>query len=668
MRFSLNLNKTGGTAAVAGEMGMVGRTGAGIGAKAGARAGARTQVHQGGMRWVGAGFAVLALAGWAVAARAQDGVIVSHAITTFGDPPKYPADFPHLDYVNPDAPKGGEISIWTAGGYDSLNPYSVKGRAAALSSAPYEAILTGTSDEIGTVYCLLCETMEYPEDRSWVIFNLRPDVTFSDGTPMTAEDVVFSYNLFLTKGLTDFRTIFGQQVESAEVLGPNKVKFTFKPDIPTRDLPASVGGLPIMSKAHYEANNLNMEESSLTPFLGTGQYVLDRMDVGKNIVWKRNPDYWGNDLPINRGRGNFDTIRIEYYGDYQAAFEGFKAGNYTFRNEASSITWATGYDFPAIADGAVKKVELPSGAKASGQAFLFNLRREKFQDPRVREAIGLMFNFEWSNSTLFYGLYDRIHSVWENTELAATGVPTPEEVAILQPLVDEGLLPASILTDEPVMAPASGDRQLDRGNVRKASALLDEAGWTVGDDGLRRNAAGEVLTVEFLNDSPSFDRVFNPYVENLKAIGIDAKMTSIDNAQMEARTRPPQYDFDIITGNARSDYISGAELKQYYGSETADVSSFNQMGLKSPAVDRLVDVVMAAESNDSLRVATKALDRVLRAERFWVPQWYKSTHTLAYYDIFEHPETLPPYALGELDFWWYNADKAEALRASGALK
>jgi microcin C transport system substrate-binding protein len=286
----------------------------------------------------------------------------------------------------------------------------------------------------------------------------------------------------------------------------------------------------------------------------------------------------------------------------------------------------------------------------------------------VREAIGLMFNFEWSNSTLFYGLYDRIHSVWENTELAATGVPTPEEVAILQPLVDEGLLPASILTDEPVMAPASGDRQLDRGNVRKASALLDEAGWTVGDDGLRRNAAGEVLTVEFLNDSPSFDRVFNPYVENLKAIGIDAKMTSIDNAQMESRTRPPQYDFDIITGNARSDYISGAELKQYYGSETADVSSFNQMGLKSPAVDRLVDVVMAAESNDSLRVATKALDRVLRAERFWVPQWYKSTHTLAYYDIFEHPETLPPYALGELDFWWYNADKAEALRASGALK
>jgi microcin C transport system substrate-binding protein len=618
--------------------------------------------------WVGAGLLAMALAGWAVAARAQDGVIQSHAITTFGDAPKYPADFPHLDYVNPDAPKGGEISIWTAGGFDSLNPYSIKGRAAALASAPYESILTGTSDEIGAAYCLLCETMEYPEDRSWVIFNLRPNVTFADGSPLTADDVVFSFNTFLTKGLTDFRTVFGQQVESAEALAPNKVKFTFKPDVPTRDLPSLVGGLPILSKAHYEANALNMEESSMTPFLGSGQYVLDRLDVGKSITWKRNPDYWGKDLPINRGRGNFDRIRIEYYGDYQAAFEGFKAGNYTFRNEASSITWATGYDFPTVMNGQVKKVELPSGAKASGQAFLFNLRREKFQDPRVREAIGLMFNFEWSNATLFYGLYDRVHSVWENSDLAATGVPTPEEVAILQPLVDEGLLPASILTDEAVMAPSSGERQLDRANVRLASALLDEAGWTVGDDGMRRNAAGEVLKVEFLNDSPSFDRVFNPYVENLKAIGIDAVMTSIDNAQMESRTRPPSYDFDIITGNARSDYIPGSDLKQYYGSETADVSSFNAMGLKSPAVDRLIDVVMAADSNDSLRVATKALDRVLRAERFWVPQWYKSTHTIAYYDMFEHPENLPPFALGELDFWWYNADKAEALRAAGVLK
>ncbi len=618
------------------------------------------------MRWVAAGFLGLVLAGWAVTARAQD-TVVSHGISTFGEL-KYPADFAHLDYVNPDAPKGGEISQWAFGGFDSMNPYSVKGRAAALSSAPYESILTGVSDEIGAAYCLLCETLEYPSDRSWVIFNLRPEARFSDGSPLTADDVLFSYQTFLAKGLTDFRTIFAEQVEGAEVLGPHQIKFTFKAGVPTRDLPADVGGLPVLSKAHYEANKLDLEEATLTPFLGSGPYVVDRVEVGKTLVYRRNPDYWGKDLPISIGTSNFDTIRIEYYGDYNAAFEGFKAGNYTFRNEASSISWATGYDFPAVTNGQVKKVELPNGNKAPGQAFLFNLRREKFKDPRVREAIGLMFNFEWSNETLFYGIYARIHSVWENSYLAATGTPTPEEAAILQPLVDDGLLPATILTEEAVMAPSSGNRQLDRANLRKASDLLDAAGWAVGDDGLRRNAKGEVLRVEFLNDSQTFDRVINPYVENLRALGVDALMTKVDNAQMESRTRPPEYDFDIVTGNAPAGYISGSELKQYYGSGTADVSSFNQMGLKSPAVDKLVDVVMASKSNDDLIVATKALDRVLRAERFWVPQWFKDVHTVAYLDMYEHPETLPPYALGELDFWWYNAEKGEALKAAGAFK
>jgi microcin C transport system substrate-binding protein len=299
---------------------------------------------------------------------------------------------------------------------------------------------------------------------------------------------------------------------------------------------------------------------------------------------------------------------------------------------------------------------------------MFNLRRPQFQDPRVREAIGLMFNFEWANATLFYGLYARINSVWENSWLAAEGVPSPEEVAILQPLVDQGLLPASILTEPAVVAPVSGDRQMDRGNLRKASALLDEAGWTVGDDGLRRNAAGETLRLEIINDSQTFDRVINPYVENLRALGVDAKMTRIDNAQRISRMRPPEYDFDMAVGNATSNYFSGSELKQYYGSATADVSSFNMMGLKSPAVDALIEVVMASKTKDDLTTATRALDRVLRLERFWVPQWYKNTHTVAYYDMFEHPETLPPYALGELSFWWYNAEKAEALKASGVLR
>jgi microcin C transport system substrate-binding protein len=605
---------------------------------------------------------------FAYAARAEDSpTTTAIGISTFGDL-HYAADFAHLDYVNPDAPKGGEISEWAPGTFDSMNPYSVKGVAGALSSMSYESMLVGTADEIGASYCLLCSTIEYPQDRSWVIFNLRPEAKFSDGTPLTAEDVQFSFELFRTKGLSDFRAVFNEQVEGAEILDPHRIKFSFKPGVPTRDLPADVGGLPVFSKAQYQAQKLDLEESNLTPFLGSGPYVAQTIKPGERLIYTRNPDYWGKDLPIMRGQANFDSIRIEYFGDSIPAFEAFKAGAYTFRSENSSKTWATGYDFPAMATGAVQKVELPSGAKANGQAFLFNLRREKFQDPRVREAIGLMFNFEWSNQTLFYGLYARINSVWENSWLAATDAPSPEEVAILQPLVSDGLLPQSILTDPAVVAPVSSDKQLDRGNMRRASALLTEAGWTVGADGIRSNAKGEKLRVEFLNDSPSFDRVIAPFVENLKALGVDAELVNIDPAQMESRTRPPVYDFDIITGNARSGYFSGSELKQYYGSATADQSAFNVMGLKSPAVDRLIEVAMAATSKDQLTVATKALDRVLRAERFWVPQWYKDTFTVAYYDQFEHPQTLPPYALGELDFWWFNPEKAAKLKASGALK
>jgi microcin C transport system substrate-binding protein len=581
---------------------------------------------------------------------------------------KYPADFKHLDYVNPDAPKGGEISEWAMGGFDSLNPFSVKGVGAALSTVMLESILTGTADEIGAAYCLLCETLEYPEDRSWVIFNLRPEARFSDGTPLTADDVLFSYETFLAKGLTDFRTVLAKQVEKVEVLDTHRIKFTFRADFPKRDLIQDVGGLPVLSKAQYERDGLDLEQSTLKPWIGSGPYMFDRMETGRTLVYRRNPDYWGADLPINRGRNNFDTIRIEYFADGAAAFEAFKSGVYTFRNENSAKQWATGYDFPALTKGHAVKAELPNGNKASGQAFLFNLRREKFQDPRVREAIGMMFNFEWSNQTLFYGQYARINSVWENSWLAANGAPSPEEAAILKPLVDEGLLPASILTDEAVMAPVSSERQLDRKNLRAASKLLDDAGWPVGADGLRRNAKGEVLRVEMLNDDPAFDRVINPVIENLRALGIDALNTKVDPAQMESRTRPPAYDFDLITGNARSNYISGSELKQYFGSETANVSAFNLMGLQSPAVDRLIDVVLAAGSNDELTVATKALDRVLRAERFWIPQWYKNTHTVAYYDMYAHPEALPPYALGEMDFWWYDADKAAALKSAGAIK
>ena len=618
--------------------------------------------------WMNAGLLVVVAAGWAVAARAET-TIVAHGISTFGQL-KYPADFKHLEYVNPDAPKGGEISEWAPGTFDSMNPYSVKGVSAALASAPYENILTSTSDEIGAAYCLMCDTMEYPEDRSWVIFNLRKDVKFSDGSPMTAADVLFSYELFRDKGIAEYRSVFNDKFKLVEVLDPYRVKFTFTPGTNFRDMPASAGSLTVISKAYYEAKKQDLEESSLVPFLGTGAYMLDSMKPGQQIIYKLNPDYWAKDLPHGIGRNNFDRIRIEYFGDDTAAMEAFKSGLYTFRNENSSKNWATAYDFENLSNGSVIKTELPNGAIASGQAFLFNLRREKFQDPRVREAIGLMFNFEWSNQTLFYGLYARINSIWENTQMAAVGPASAAQAAILQPLIDEGLLDASILTDDAIMGSVSNaDKALDRGNLRKASALLDEAGWAVGDDGMRRNAKGEKLVVEFLEDTPTFERVISPYVENLRALGVDASLNLIDPAQMSQRTDPPAFDFDIIVGNAvNGGYEPGAELKQAYASVTANNSTRNRAGIANPAVDKLTDLIEGAKTREDLDVVTQSLDRVLRSLKFWVPQWYKNTHTVAYYDQIEHPETLPPYALGEMDFWWFNAEKADKLKASGVLK
>jgi microcin C transport system substrate-binding protein len=600
------------------------------------------------------------------AARAQD-TIVSHGISTFGNL-KYPADFAHLDYANPDAPKGGEFSQWAFGTFDSMNPYSVQGVSGALASLPYESILTSTADEIGSSYCLLCTTMEYPADRAWVIFNLRQDVKFSDGSPMTAEDVVFSYNLFREKGIAEFRSVFNEKVQSVELLDPYRVKFTFTPGISFRDMPATVGSLTLFSKADYETNNRDLEKSSLEPFLGTGQYKLDSMVTGTRLIYRRNPDYWGNASPFSIGTGNFDTIRVEYFGDSDAAFEGFKSGAYTFRTENSSKQWATGYDFPNLKAGWVKKEEIANGNIASGQAFLFNMRLEKFQDVRVREAIGLMFNFEWSNETLFYGLYARINSIWDNTQMAAVGPASPAEAALLQPLIDEGLLDASVLTDEAVMAPvSSATSQLDRANLRKASALLDEAGWAVGDDGMRRNAKGEVLSVEFLEASPSFERVINPYVENLKALGIDARLNMVDPAQQSQRTDPPNFDFDIISGGAVNGYEPGGEMEQAYSSVTRDNSTRNRAGVADPAVDRILQLVINAKTREELDVATQVLDRVLRRIHFWVPEWNKSVYTVAYFDIYGRPEAPPTFALGEMSLWWYDAQKAEKLRAAGVL-
>ena len=599
----------------------------------------------------------------AMSLRADEAITKTHGFNFFGEL-KYPADYKHLDYVNPDAPKGGEISIWTMGTFDSFNPYTRKGRAGALASAPFESLLEGTSDEVGTSYGLLAETLEYPEDQSWVIFNMRPEARFSDGTPVTADDVAFTYELFLNEGLASYRAILGQIVTGVEILGPHRVKYSFADDASRRDAIPIVGGLPVKSKAWFEKTGAKLDESRMEPAIGSGPYVLDSYDINKRITYKRNPDYWGNDLPFNKGRANFDTIRVEYFADSNAAFEGFKSGAYTFRQENSSKSWATAYDFPALDEGHVIKTLLPDGGMATGQSYVMNLRRDKFDDIRVRQAVGLLFNFEWSNESLFYGQYARINSFWENSELAAAGMPSDAELALLEPIAD--LLPAGVIDGEAVMAPVSGNRTLDRKNLRKASALLEEAGWTVGDDGLRRNAAGETLTIEIIEDSPTFDRVHLPFIDNLKAAGIDAIYSRIDPAQMTDRSR--NYDFDMMVDQFPMSLEPSSGLKQYFGSETSDQSVFNSMGLKSEAVDTLIEHVMNAQNKAELTTSVKALDRTLRAYYFWVPQWFNDAYRVAYWDMYEHPETLPPFALGNLDFWWYNAEKAADLKAKGVLR
>ena len=599
----------------------------------------------------------------AMSLRADEAITKTHGFNFFGEL-KYPADYKHLDYVNPDAPKGGEISIWTMGTFDSFNPYTRRGRAGALASAPFESLLDGTSDEVGTSYGLLAETLEYPEDQSWVIFNMRPEARFSDGTPVTAEDVAFTYELFLNEGLASYRAILGQIVTGVEILGPHRIKYLFADDASRRDAIPIVGGLPVKSKAWFEKTGAKLDESRMEPAIGSGPYVLESYDINKRITYTRNPDYWGKDLPFNKGRGNFDTIRIEYFADSNAAFEGFKSGAYTFRQENSSKSWATAYDFPALDEGHVIKTLLPDGGMATGQSYVMNLRRDKFDDIRVRQAVGLLFNFEWSNESLFYGQYARINSFWENSELAAEGMPSEAELALLKPIAD--LLPAGVIDGEAVMAPVSGNRTLDRKNLRKASALLDEAGWTVSNDGLRRNAAGETLTIEIIEDSPTFDRVHLPFIDNLKAAGIDAIYSRIDPAQMTDRSR--NYDFDMMVEQFPMSLEPSSGLKQYFGSETADQSVFNSMGLKSEAVDALIEHVVNAQNKADLATSVKALDRTLRAYYFWVPQWFNNTYRVAYWNMYEHPETLPPFALGNLDFWWYNAEKAADLKAKGVLR
>lgn len=597
---------------------------------------------------------------------AQDAdTIVSHGYSNFGDLRYGPEDV--LDYVNPDAPKGGEFSLWSQGSFDSFNPYAREGTTVTLATLPYESVLISTADDPYGLYCYLCETMEYPESLDWAIFTMRQDVTFADGTPMTAEDVAFTFNLFQEQGIAEYRNVVSQFISEVEVLDEYRVKFTFTEDAPRRDVIGFAGGTSVFSKAWFEETDARIDEVAKEPFMGTGPYVLDEVDWNRRVVYARDPDWWGTGHPINTGRSNFDEIRVEYFADSSAAFEGFKSGAYTFRNENSSLQWATGYEFPAVENGWVVTAELPDGTIGTGQGFVFNLDREKWQDNRVRQAISMMVNFEWMNESLFYGIYDRPTSFWDNSDLRAEGMPSEGEIAILQPLVDAGLFPETILTEPAVMPYVSEttERPLDRGLLRRASALLDEAGWIAGEDGIRRKD-GEPLTVVFLQFSPQFDRIVNPVIENLERLGVQATLERVDTSQYIERRRSGA--FDLVNHSLGQGYEPGTGLRQWFGSETADDSSRNLMRLRSEGIDRLLDTVIAAESLEELTTATRALDRALRAEGFWIPQWQKNTHTIAYYDMYRYPEPLPPLALGELDFWWYDAEAAAELEAAGAFQ
>jgi len=608
-----------------------------------------------------------------VASAQEQKIIKSHGYSFYGDL-TYPADFEHFNYVNPDAPKGGEISLPFVGTLDSMNPYSGKGRAHLFSIFGFESLLGEApsgeplpADAYGESYCLLCESLEYPEDKSWVIFNMRPEAKFSDGTPVTAHDIVFSHNLLLDEGLKSYADAVRKRIPKVEALDDHTVKFTFADGISRRSLIETVGGVPAWPKKWFEETGNGLKDSWMDPPPGSGAYMVESVDLTKRIVLKRNPDYWGKDLPINRGRMNFDRIRLEIISDDTSAFEAFKAGEYTFRAEGDSKKWATGYDFSKVTDGDIVKAELPDGSPPTPSGIIFNLGRETLQDRRVREAVALMFNFEWTNESLQYGLFNHRASFTQDTPLMAQGAPEGAELALLESLGD--LVPAELLT-EPAVVPHSSDpsRLLDRRNARRASKLLEEAGWTV-QNGMRVNEAGEPLRLNFLmnsSGSPTISAVIENFVANLTSIGIDARLEKVDSSQYTARER--DRDYDMIYDAYAAFLGTGTGLTQRYGSEAAEFSLFNPAGLASPLVDAIIEASLDAETAEEEDAALMALDRALRHEFFMIPTWYNDSYWVAYYDQYDHPETIPPYALGYLDFWWFDKEGAEQLRASGALR
>ncbi|PJI85174.1 microcin C transport system substrate-binding protein [Yoonia maricola] len=602
-------------------------------------------------------------AGSEIFADGHEVITESHGFNEFGEL-KYGPDFEHLEYVNPNAPLGGEISVATTGTFDSMNPYAtLSGTPGALSSSVWETLMTVTSDEVGSVYCLLCETMEYPEDKSWLILNMRDNIRFSDGTEMTAEDVKFTIELLLEQGTPSAAGSIRAMVNDIEVLEDNALKITFNDDAPIRGRFSQMGIFPVMSKAWFEETGARLDEASLEVSPGSGEYMVRSIDVGRSIIYERNPDFWGKDLPINVGRGNYDTIRIEYFADSSAAFEAFKAGDYTFRQESSSINWATAYDFPAIDNGWVVREELSDGTLPGATGFMFNLDREQLADRRVRRAIGLVYNFTWTNENLQYGLFQQRESFWENDRLKAVGLPEGRELEILESLRDK--LPEEIFTQDALLPHISGTRPLDRGNLRSALVLMEGAGWSTSDDGLLRDADGNTLDIEFLETRQSFDRIINPYIENLKRLGVNVTYNRVDPSQYQARRQAK--DYDMIFGVYTNGLQEGRGFSQRYGCDEKD-DIFNPAAYCSEAIDIIGDLLPEADSYDEMAALIRAADRIMRYDYFVVPVWYLGRNWAAYYDFYEYPENLPEFGLGHLDYWWVNQDKYNDLVAAGAFQ
>lgn len=610
-----------------------------------------------------AGLSLLTPGRGAFAAAPAAGETESHGLSVFGEL-GLPPDFDHLPYVNAAAPKGGTIVLeptTTSGNqnfttFDTLNVYILKGSGAAGMGLIFDSLMSGQLDEPDALYGLVAKSVRWSADKLTYRFVLRPEARFHDGTRLTAADVVFSMTVLKEKGHPNFRATL-RHLDSVEAEGEDIVVVRFNP-ARSRELPLTVAGLPIFSKAYYTAHPF--DQTTLEPPLGSSAYKVGAFEQGRFISFNRVPDYWAKDLPIMRGQANFDTIRYEYFRERQVGFEAFKSGVVTFHEDFTSINWAKSYDFPAAQDGRVKRESIPDQAPRGAQGWWFNLRRDKFKDPRVRQALGLAFDFEWTNQNIMFGYYQRTSSFFQNTPMAATGKPGPDEIALLEPY--RGQLDPAVF-GEAVMPPKSDGSGQDRALLAQAFKLLQAAGCK-RDGNVLKLPSGEPFRIEFLDFGSSLERHTNPFIKNLRLLGIDATFRVVDAAQYQQRT--DVFDFDIVSQRYGGAFTPGEELRLVYGTEAAHTEgSRNLTGFSSPVVDALIEKALVAGSREELTTICHALDRILRAAYIWVPMWNNPDHWLAYWDYFSRPAQPPKFDPGVLSTWWYDDEKARRTKARG---